>query len=622
MSPSFQIYLDDLNSSIACCRSASLLLPTTLTNKECGANDVLCKLRQWKWISESVLIRPWVATPTASSNVVNCLPTEAELLFLQSKYALLATTSSPPSSSLSLSLRERAIKYHIDSKSLIVPLTDEGTAFILRVLFDMPMAQDRNRQDYSHSSSTTNIPLSDDDHEAKAILIQSWVSSNGILIVHNCDGNQVVSLSKEVDSFPTPQPQPSTTSTPVTDDKDSKCSTNVNKQFTFVDLFAGIGGFRIALEALGGRCIGSCEIDAYARDTYRRNFHIGADEFYVNDIARLEVPPGYADVICGGFPCQSFSTMANFPSNRVKANIDDECNANARKLNSKYHRGRQGGLDTPNRGKLFFHLPRILRKARPKLFIFENVKGLLNVDNGTHFQTILHLLEESGYHVSHGIIDTSLFLPQRRERIYFVGIRLDLMNSNGFESQLSSLRMNTLEREWKTKYQIYGNDIIDAATMDKFDRMLLRSGHHPRRVRSTPHTVLPSCLGDILECSETVIKHHSHCFLTPLQWQKVCTQTYLQFHSDGTGQLLTKDDACCQTLVSSYRQSYLMHSQFVVPRDSIYLLATKERLLAAALKNNDGRREIDQNTALVRKFKDTTMPRFFTPREWLVLLCI
>ena len=354
MSPCFQIYLDDLNSSIACCRSASLLLPTTLTNKECGANDVLCKLRQWKWISESVLIRPWVATPTASSSVVNCLPTEAELLFLQSKYALLATTSSPPSTSLLLSLRERAIKYHIDSKSLIVPLTDEGTAFILRVLFDMPTAQDRNRQDYSHSSSTTNIPYSVDDHETKVTLIQSWVSSNEILIVHNCDGNQVVSLSKEVDSFPTPQPQPSTTSTAVTDDKDSKCSTNVNKQFTFVDLFAGIGGFRIALEALGGRCIGSCEIDAYARDTYRRNFHIGADEFYVNDIARLEVPPGYADVICGGFPCQSFSTMANFPSNRVKATIDDECNADARKMNSKYHRGRQGGLDTPNRGKLFF----------------------------------------------------------------------------------------------------------------------------------------------------------------------------------------------------------------------------------------------------------------------------
>jgi len=601
----FQSYLDDLNSSVACCRSASLLLPTTAKYHGDGANDVLCKLRQWKWICESVLIRPWVATRPLganiiSSNVTDCLPTEDELLFLERKYVLSTTMLTSPSASLSsssnpLSLRERVMQFHIDSKSVIVPLTDDGTAFILRVLFDVPMRQHSVGQGYSNSSppENENIPLAVEDHAERVTLLENWIRSNGILMVHNCDGNQVVSLSKELDSFP--KLRSKTSSKPTTS------SDGNNEQFTFVDLFAGIGGFRIGLEALGGICVGSCEIDAYARDTYRRNFHKpgehneGINEFYVNDIARLEIPPDFADVICGGFPCQSFSTMANFPSGK----------------NAKSCRGRQGGLDTPNTGKLFLHLPRILRKSRPKIFIFENVKGLLNVDSGGHFQKIMQLLEESGYYVTHGIIDTSWVLPQRRERIYFIGIRLDLLRSVGSECQMNQMLLNNFELEWKKKFQIYGNDIITDDSMDKFDRLLVLRGCHPRPARNT-HPLLPSCLGDILETSETVSSHHAHCFLTPLQWLKVCKQSYLQFHSDGTGQLLTEDDTCCQTLVSSYRQSYLMHSQFVVPRDSIYLAAVKERMLAEATKSK-GRAEHNEATLMG---EDKTIPRFFTPREW------
>ena len=605
MSQSFQSYLDDLHSSFACCRSASILLPTTNTKHD--ANDVLCKLRQWKWISEFVLIRPWVVTPLALSHAQESLPSEEELLFLQKKYALLTTTSSPPSISLISSLREQAMHNHVESKSLLVPLTDSATAFILRVFFEMPMTQIGNKG-YNHISAV-NTPSLVDDNEERLTIFQSWITSIGILIVHNSDGHQVVSLSKEVDSFPKPRP--------IT----SSILTSIQKQFTFVDLFAGIGGFRIGLEELGGRCVGSCEIDAFARDTYRRNFHKPGyenDEFYVNDITRLDLPHEYADIICGGFPCQSFSTMANFPSNRVGGRErshagNEECNANicrTNKLHPDKCRGRQGGLDTPNRGKLFFHLPRILRKSRPKLFIFENVKGLLKIAKGNHFQKILHLLEESGYHVSYSIIDTSWFLPQRRERIYFIGVRLDLFKGTGCE-------MNISELEWKNKYQIYGNDIINAATMDKFDRMLLQSSCHPPPVQNTPQGLVPSCLGDILESSETVINHHSHCFLTPLQWQKICKQTYVQFHFDGTGQLLTEDDACCQTLVSSYRQSYLMHSQFVVPRDSMHLLAEKKRRVESMkIKKNTGRREVAQDKTLVGRSND--LPRFFTPREWLV----
>lgn len=627
----FHSYLDDLNSSVACCRSASLLLPTTA--KYHGANDVLCKLREWKWICESVLIRPWVATrplgaKNRSSYVTDCLPTEDELLFLERKYALSTTTLTSPSASLSpspssnsLSLRERVMQTHIESKSVIVPLTDDGTAFILRVLFDVPMRQHSAGQGYSNYSPPENIPLSVEDNAEKITVIENWIRSNGILMVHNCDGNQVVSLSKELDSFP--KPRSKTSSEPTTSTDGDEFEANI-KQFTFVDLFAGIGGFRIGLEALGGICVGSCEIDAYARDTYRRNFHNPGvqsediHEFYVNDIARLEIPPDFADVICGGFPCQSFSTMANFPSGKMEPTQtgNKKCNADDskdNKINAKSFRGRQGGLDTPNRGKLFFHLPRILRKSRPKLFIFENVKGLLNVDSGGHFQKIMQLLEESGYQVTHGIIDTSWFLPQRRERIYFIGIRLDLLRSIGSECQMNHMQLNNLELEWKKKFQIYGNEIMNDDSMDKFDRLLILRGCHPRPVRNT-HPLLPSCLGDILETSEAVSSHHPHCFLKPLQWLKISKQSYLQFHSDGTGKLLTEDDTCCQTLVSSYRQSYLMHSQFVVPRDSIYLVAVKERMLAEAMRCK-GRSEQNEPT-LMGDVGDKTIPRFFTPREW------
>ncbi len=562
--------------------------------------------------------------PVALSNTQESLPSEDDLLFLQTKYAILTTTSSLPSISLSSSLRAQAMHNHVESKSLLVPLTDDATAFILRVFFEMPMTQS-DIKGYNHISAN-NTPPSFDDHEERLTIFQSWITSIGILIVHNSDGHQVVSLSKEVDSFPKPRQITSSILTTPADGNDSTDIISIKKQFTFVDLFAGIGGFRIGLEELGGRCVGSSEIDAYARDTYRRNFHKKGyenDEFYVNDITRLDLPHEYADVICGGFPCQSFSTMANFPSNRVGGRErshagNEECNANGcgtNKLHPNKCRGRQGGLDTPNRGKLFFHLPRILRKSRPKLFIFENVKGLLKIANGSHFQMILHLLEKSGYYVTHGIIDASWFLPQRRERIYFIGIRLDLFQGTGSEMNISQL-------EWKNMYQIYGNDIINAANMDKFDRMLIHSGCHPRPVQNIPQGLVPSCLGDILESSETVMNHHSHCFLTPLQWQKICKQTYVQFHFDGTGQLLTEDDACCQTLVSSYRQSYLMHSQFVVPRDSIHLLAVKERLVAEAMKMKKytGRREVAHDKTLVGKSKD--LPRFFTPREWLVWVCI
>ena len=567
----FQSYIDDLNSSTGCCRSASLLIPTCK-----DTNGILRQLRVYEWLCESVLVRPWrnmnvssVDAPSAANDpwYYQCLPNEDELQYLQRKYAMASLSTSS-----NTSLQKDIVQYHTEAKSLLVPLKDDATAFILRVLFD-----DEATNNYS------------DGDKQKENAISNWFSTNRIMIVHNCDGNQIVSLCKEVDSFPKPSP----------------VCTNDN-QFTFIDLFAGIGGFRIALEALGGICVGSCEIDQYARDTYRRNFleKKGRDEFYVNDITRLDIPSDTAvDVLCGGFPCQSFSTMASFPSNntnQTEASIDSEDTTSNR---------RQGGLDTPRKGKLFFHLLRILRKSRPKLFIFENVKGLMKLDNGKQFQTILRLLEESGYRVLHVLVDSAWCLPQRRERVYFIGIRFDLLDGERSESIVSS---SQLKRELRNKYQIYGNDIPD--TQDKYDRVLA-----PQPNLNQQHSLPPSNLGDILENHESVLANQSHCFLTKSQWQKVQSQGYSQVHLDGSGQLLTEEDACAQTLVSSYRSSYLMHSQFIVPSGTSYLIEQREQLLSEACRKKGVTEQSDTaagaEEANTTASNDQTLPRFFTPRE-------
>ena len=179
--------------------------------------------------------------------------------------------------------------------------------------------------------------------------------------------------------------------------------------FTFVDLFSGIGGFRLALDRLGGLCLGSCELDKQARQTYELNFHGKSNpegynngkppgvlswhpetgEFFHNDIPRLSLGAyrGKIDILTGGFPCQSFSTL-----------------------------GTRRGVDDPKTGHLFFHLRRVIGECLPRFFILENVKGLLSIDDGQLIAEIVHLLQVLGYDVSFQTIDAGILLPQRRER--------------------------------------------------------------------------------------------------------------------------------------------------------------------------------------------------------------
>ena len=188
-----------------------------------------------------------------------------------------------------------------------------------------------------------------------------------------------------------------------------------NPSFTFIDLFAGIGGFRIAMQSLGGKCVFSSEWDEAAKETYFQNF----GEIPFGDITRQKIKnliPDYFDVLCAGFPCQPFSNAG------LKRGIED------------------------TRGTLFYHIAEILRDHQPKAVILENVRGLISNNKGNTIQTVLRTITDMGYHcnVSRELIENGPIsklknecakmvlsakdygVPQNRPRIYIVLWRNDV----------------------------------------------------------------------------------------------------------------------------------------------------------------------------------------------------
>ena len=163
----------------------------------------------------------------------------------------------------------------------------------------------------------------------------------------------------------------------------------------FLDLFAGIGGFRLGMESAGHECVGFCEIDKYARASYKA-IHNTEGEIELHDITRVTDESirriGRVDIICGGFPCQAFSIAGN----------------------------RRGFEDT--RGTLFFEITRFASIIRPRYLFLENVKGLLNHENGITFETIISTLDELGYDVEWQVLNSKDFgVPQNRERVFIIG---------------------------------------------------------------------------------------------------------------------------------------------------------------------------------------------------------
>lgn len=168
--------------------------------------------------------------------------------------------------------------------------------------------------------------------------------------------------------------------------------------FTFIDLFAGIGGFRLAFQKVGGKCVFSCEWDKYAKQTYEANF---GDYPYgdIRNIVKSEIPDH--DVLCAGFPCQPFSLAG---------------------VSKKNSLGRKHGFEDETQGTLFFEIKETLRIKRPKAFMLENVKNLLSHDKGKTFEIIRSSLEDQlGYTICWKIVDGARWVPQHRERLFIVG---------------------------------------------------------------------------------------------------------------------------------------------------------------------------------------------------------
>jgi DNA (cytosine-5)-methyltransferase 1 len=170
--------------------------------------------------------------------------------------------------------------------------------------------------------------------------------------------------------------------------------------FSFIDLFAGIGGIRRGFEQAGGRCVFTSEWNVWAQKTYRANF---PDEHeLVGDIQKFdeaEVPDH--DVLLAGFPCQPFSIAGVSKKNAL---------------------GRKHGFECETQGTLFFDVARIIAEKRPKAFLLENVKNLISHDKGNTFRIIKQTLQdELGYHIKTKVIDGQSFVPQHRERILIVG---------------------------------------------------------------------------------------------------------------------------------------------------------------------------------------------------------
>ena len=167
--------------------------------------------------------------------------------------------------------------------------------------------------------------------------------------------------------------------------------------FSFIDLFAGIGGMRIAYEKAGGHCVYSNEWNKYSQQTYFANFGEQPD----GDITKVDARtiPDH-DILVAGFPCQPFSIAG---------------------VSKKQSMGRATGFEDKTQGTLFFDICRILKEKRPKAFMLENVKNLKSHDRGRTFKVITEALEELDYEIYHAVLDGQNYVPQHRERILIVG---------------------------------------------------------------------------------------------------------------------------------------------------------------------------------------------------------
>lgn len=183
--------------------------------------------------------------------------------------------------------------------------------------------------------------------------------------------------------------------------------------FTFIDLFAGIGGTRLGFEQAGGRCVFTSEWNKFSKQTYLENFGTGSGHTFEGDITKVDAcdVPDH-DVLVAGFPCQPFSIAG---------------------VSKKNSLGRKHGFEDETQGTLFFDVARIIDEKRPRAFMLENVKNLQSHDRGRTFDTIIRVLrDELEYDIDYRIVDASPWVPQGRRRIFIVGFRPDIDHTFDF----------------------------------------------------------------------------------------------------------------------------------------------------------------------------------------------
>lgn len=219
-------------------------------------------------------------------------------------------------------------------------------------------------------------------------------------------------------------------------DKKKKQKDREKPMFTFIDLFAGIGGIRLAFEQVGGKCVYSSEWDKYCQQTYYANFGEKPD----GDITKVDAKdiPEH-DILVAGFPCQPFSIAG---------------------VSKKVSMGRKTGFEDKTQGTLFFDVCRILKEKHPKAFMLENVKNLKSHDKGRTFKIIEESLAELKYKVFYDILDGQNYVPQHRERIIIVGFDMkrygDDVNFN-FDitpTKPKQVMRDILEKEVDEKYTL------------------------------------------------------------------------------------------------------------------------------------------------------------------------
>lgn len=209
-------------------------------------------------------------------------------------------------------------------------------------------------------------------------------------------------------------------------------------KFKFIDLFAGIGGIRLAYQNLGGKCVFTSEWNNFAKKTYEANF----GEVPFGDITKINVDsiPDH-DVLLAGFPCQPFSIAGVSKKNAL---------------------GRKHGFLDETQGTLFFDIARILESKKPASFMLENVKNLVSHDRGNTFKVIKKTLTELGYSIYYQVLDGKHFVPQHRERIIIVGFRTEIYrNKESFAfpklPEPNAIIKDILEKKVENKYTLTDN---------------------------------------------------------------------------------------------------------------------------------------------------------------------